>query len=113
VDSLLHPDYHGISLQGPRDKRHIYVETREKAVSDVASLKPGDWDARFLSTSTQIDPNGMAHVWARYVFYFKGAPNHWATSPTRCTKAPTVLLSPALTPGTPDLSVSGGIHLRR
>ena len=76
VDSLLHPDYHGISLQGPRDKRHIYVETREKAVSDVASLKLGDWDVRFLSTSAQIDPNGMAHVWARYVFYFKGAPNH-------------------------------------
>jgi hypothetical protein len=76
VDSLLHPDYHGISLQGPRDHRHIYIETREKAVSDVAGLKPGDWDVRFLSTSTQIDPNGMAHVWARYVFYLKGKPNH-------------------------------------
>ena len=72
VDSLLHPDYHGISLQGARDQRHIYIATREKAVSDVAGLKPGDWDVRFLSTSTQIDPNGMAHVWARYVFYFKG-----------------------------------------
>ena len=76
VDSLLHSDYHGISLQGARDQRHIYIETREKAVSDVAGLKPGDWDVRFLSTSTQIDPNGMAHVWARYVFYFKGSPNH-------------------------------------
>jgi hypothetical protein len=76
VDSLLHPDYHGISLQGPRDHRHIYVETRAKAVSDVAALKPGDWDVRFLRALTEIDPNGMAHVWARYVFYFKGAPNH-------------------------------------
>jgi hypothetical protein len=76
LDSLLHPDYHGTSLQGPLDHRHIYIETREKAVSDVAGLKPGDWDVRFLSTSTQIDPNGMAHVWARYVFYLKGKPNH-------------------------------------
>lgn len=76
VNSLLHPDYHGVSLQGPLDHRHIYVETREKAVCDVAGLKPGDWEVRFLSTSTQTDPNGMAHVWARYVFFFKGSPNH-------------------------------------
>jgi hypothetical protein len=76
VDSLLHPHYRGLSLQGPLGHRHIYVETRAKAVSEVAGLKPGDWDVRFLSTATQIDPNGMAHVWARYVFYFKGAPNH-------------------------------------
>ena len=76
IDSLLHPDYHGISLQGPLEHRHIYIETREKAVSDVASLKPNEWDVRILSSSTQIDPNGMAHVWARYVFYFKSAPNH-------------------------------------
>ena len=76
VDSLLHPDSRGISLQCPRDNRRIYVETREKAVSDVASLKPNQWDVRILDSSTQIDPNGMAHLWARYVFYFKGAPNH-------------------------------------
>ena len=76
VDSLLHPDYHGVSLQGSLDHRKIYVETRAKAISDVATLKPGDWDVRFLSTSIQTDPNGMAHVWARYVFYFKGAANH-------------------------------------
>ena len=73
VDSLLHPAYHGTSLQGPQDQRHSYVETREKAVSDVASLKPNEWDVRILSSSTQIDPNGMAHVWVRYVFYLKGA----------------------------------------
>jgi|SRR5215469_12914784 len=76
VDSLLHTDYHGISLQGPLDKRHIYIETREKAVSDVAALKPNEWDVRILSSSTQIDSNGMAHVWVRYVFYFQGTPNH-------------------------------------
>lgn len=76
VDSLLHAEYHGVSLQGQRDHRNIYVETRTKAISDVASLKPNDWDVRMLSASTQIDPNGMAHVWTRYVFYFKGTPNH-------------------------------------
>lgn len=76
VDSLLHPEYHGISLQGPPDHRRVYVETRAKAISDVAALKPNDWDVRILSSSMQIDSNGMAHVWARYVFYFKGTPNH-------------------------------------
>jgi hypothetical protein len=76
VDSLLHEAYHGISLGGSPDHRQIYVETRAKAVSDVAALKPGSWDVRILSASTKIDPNGMAHVWARYVFYFNGKPNH-------------------------------------
>jgi hypothetical protein len=76
VDSLLHAEYHGVSLQGPREHRHIYVETRAKAISDVAALKPNEWDVRILRSSTQVDPNGMAHVWARYVFYFKGTPNH-------------------------------------
>lgn len=76
VDSLLHEEYHGVSLQGPSDHRHVYVETRAKAIDDVAHLKPNEWDVRILSTTTQIDPKGMAHVWARYVFYFKGKPNH-------------------------------------
>jgi hypothetical protein len=76
VGSLLHEEYHGVSLQGAPDHRHIYVETRAKAISDVAGLQPGEWDVRILSSSTQIDPTGMAHVWARYVFYFKGKANH-------------------------------------
>ena len=76
VDALLHGDYRGVSLQGSPDHRHIYVENRAKAISDIAALKPGAWDVRILSASTQIDPNGMAHVWARYVFYFKGKPDH-------------------------------------
>jgi len=76
VSSLLHEDYHGISLQGPHDHRQIHVETRAKAISDVAGLHSREWDVRLLSSSTQIDSNGMAHVWARYVFYFKGTPNH-------------------------------------
>jgi hypothetical protein len=76
VGSLLHEEYRGVSLQGPLDRRRIYIETRSKAISDVAALKPGAWDVRILSASTQIDPNGMAHVWARYVFYFEGKPNH-------------------------------------
>jgi hypothetical protein len=76
VASLLHSEYHGVSLQGAPDHRHIYTEARAKAISDVAGLQPGDWDVRIMSSSTEIDPNGMAHVWARYVFYFKGKPNH-------------------------------------
>jgi len=74
--ALLHADYHGVSLQGPLEQRRVYVETRDKAVSDIAALHAGDWKIRFLGTSTQTDSNGMAHVWARYVFYYKGAPNH-------------------------------------
>jgi hypothetical protein len=54
----------------------VSIETRDKAVSDIAALHPGDWEIRFLKTSTQVDSNGMAHVWARYIFYLKGAPNH-------------------------------------
>ena len=74
--TLLHVDYHGVSLQGPLEERRVYAETRDKAVSDIAALHAGDWKIRFLETSTQTDSNGMAHVWARYVFYYKGAPNH-------------------------------------
>src|SRR3974377_621722 len=51
--SLLHDDYHGVSLQGSPDHRHVYVETREKAISDVAGLKPGEWDVRILHASTE------------------------------------------------------------
>jgi hypothetical protein len=76
VDAVLHAEYHGVSLQGPLYHRHVYVETRAKAISDIGKLQPKEWEVRFLKTSTQIDPNGMAHVWARYVFYYKGAANH-------------------------------------
>ena len=74
--ALLHADYHGVSLQGPLEQRRVYVEARDKALSDIAALHAGDWKIRVLKTSTQTDSNGMAHVWARYVFYYKGAPNH-------------------------------------
>jgi hypothetical protein len=74
--ALLYADYHGVSLQGPPEQRHVYVEARHKALSDIAALHTGDWQIRFLKTSTQTDSSGMAHVWARYVFYYKGAPNH-------------------------------------
>jgi hypothetical protein len=76
VDSLLHSEYHGISLQGSPDHGRVYVEMRAKVISDVAALKPYDWDVGILASSVQIDSNGMAQVWARYVFYFKGTPNH-------------------------------------
>ena len=76
MDALLHPDYHGLSLQGPLNHRSIYVETRQKAIDEVKEIKPGDWEVRFLKTETQIDGNGLAHVWAKYVFYYKGKPDH-------------------------------------
>ncbi len=63
VDSLLHEEYRGISLGGSSRHRQIHAETRAKAISDVAALKPGSWEVRILSASTKIDPNGMAHVW--------------------------------------------------
>src|ERR1700736_1806832 len=68
ADLLLHAKYQGLSLQGTKQSRHVFVDTRDRAVSDIAKLKPGEWEARFLSTTTQVDPNGLAHVWARYVF---------------------------------------------
>jgi hypothetical protein len=76
INALLHPKYHGLSLGGPPDHRRIYVDTRAKAIADIAKLKPGAWEIRFLRTSAQTDPNGMAHVWARYVFLFNGVPDH-------------------------------------
>ena len=74
--ALLHAAYHGVSLQGPPDHRHVYLETRSKAVSDIARLQPAEWQIRFLKTNSEVDTNGMAHVWARYVFYYKGVANH-------------------------------------
>ena len=37
--ALLHADYRGLSLQGVPAQRHVYVETREKAVHDIAALQ--------------------------------------------------------------------------
>ena len=74
--ALPHVNYDGASLQGASDSRRVYVESRDKAVSDIAALHAGDWRIRFLRTTTQIDSNGMAHVWGRYVFYYKDAPDH-------------------------------------
>jgi hypothetical protein len=41
--ALLHADYHGVSLQDPLEERHVYLEARDKAVSDIAALHAGDW----------------------------------------------------------------------
>jgi hypothetical protein len=76
VDLLLHANYQGLSLQGTKRNRHVFVDTRDGAVSDIGKLKPGEWEVRFLSTATRVDPNGLAHVWARYVFLYKGALDH-------------------------------------
>jgi hypothetical protein len=74
--AVLHAEYRGVSLQGPLDHRHVYTETRSKAVDDIAKLHRGEAEIRFLKTSTLFDSNGMAHVWARYVFYDQGVANH-------------------------------------
>jgi hypothetical protein len=76
VDLLLHANYQGLSLQGTKGSHHVFVDTRSRAVGDIAKLKPGEWEVRFLSTATRVDPNGLAHVWARYVFLYKGALYH-------------------------------------
>ena len=76
VGLLLHANYQGLSLQGAKGNRHVFIDTRDRAVGDIAKLKPGEWEVRFLSTATQIDPSGLAHVWAKYVFLYKGAPDH-------------------------------------
>jgi hypothetical protein len=76
VDLLLHANYQGLSLQGAKQSRHVFVDARDRAVSDIAKLKPGEWEVRFLSTATRVDPNGLAHVWARYVFLYKGVLDH-------------------------------------
>lgn len=76
AESVLDEHYAGLSLNGPLDTRDVFVETRDKALSTLRTLKPGSWDVHILDSNVRIDPNGMAHVWARYVFYFDGKPNH-------------------------------------
>jgi hypothetical protein len=76
AESVLDEHYAGLSLNGPLDKREVFVETRDRALSTMRTLKPGSWDVHILTASERIDANGMAHVWARYVFYFDGKPNH-------------------------------------
>jgi hypothetical protein len=52
------------------------VETRARAVETIDTLRPGSWDVRILRATERVDANGMAHVWARYVFYLDGAAHH-------------------------------------
>src|SRR5262249_31475890 len=76
AETLLHAQDRGASLRGGAAPPHVFVETRERALEDIARLKPGEWDVRILQATEQIDPNGMAHVWARYIFYLNGAAPH-------------------------------------
>ena len=76
AESILHPAYSGVSLQGPAAARHVFVETRTRALDTIRTLERGSWDVKILDASERIDGNGMAHVWARYVFYLDGHPNH-------------------------------------
>jgi hypothetical protein len=54
----------------------VFLETRDHLISQIATLRPGQWDVRLLHTSMNIDPNGLAVVWAKYVFYSEGKANH-------------------------------------
>jgi len=74
--SVLDPAYRGVSLQGPVTRRHVFIETRERAIETIETLQPRSWDVHILRATEHVDRNGMAHVWARYVFYLDGVPHH-------------------------------------
>jgi hypothetical protein len=38
AESVLHAEYRGVSLQGPVTDKHVFVETRRRAVETVAAL---------------------------------------------------------------------------
>lgn len=74
--SVLHDSFRVVSLHGPAQARAVFQDTRAGELTAIAGLKPGDWDVRWLHATVSIDPHGMATVWAKYVFYFKGKPDH-------------------------------------
>lgn len=57
--ALLHADYRGVSLQGASEQRHVYVETRDKAVRDIAALHAGDWQI----ASSRRAPGSIQTEW--------------------------------------------------
>jgi hypothetical protein len=61
----------------------MFLETREDLLSQIAALRAGVWDVRLLHTTLNIDPNGLAVVWAKYGFYSDGRPNHCGFEATR------------------------------
>jgi hypothetical protein len=76
ADAVLHENYRAESWQLSDKGRFVFLETRDHLLGQIATLRPGLWDVRLLHTSLNIDPNGLAVVWAKYVFYSDGRPNH-------------------------------------
>jgi hypothetical protein len=76
ADGILHEDYRAESWQLSDTGRFVFLETRDHLLAQIATLRPGQWDVRLLHTSMNIDPNGLAVVWAKYVFYSEGRLNH-------------------------------------
>ena len=59
------------SIAHPRIKGRVQA-TRELCVNDRFYA---EWQGLYDATE-RIDRNGMAHVWAQYVFYLDGVPHH-------------------------------------
>jgi len=76
AESVLHEDYRAQSWQVSEKGRFVFLETRDHLLGQISGLRPDEWDVRLMHTTVNIDPNGLGVVWAKYVFYSAGKPNH-------------------------------------
>jgi len=53
--ALLHADYHGVSLQGPLEQRRVYVEARDKVLSDIAAVTGRSASSRPAHRPTRME----------------------------------------------------------
>lgn len=86
--AVLHRAYRAESWQLSKHGRFVFLETREHLLGQIAGLRPNEWDVRLLRASVEIDPNGLATVWARYVFYSAGEPKHCGYESYTLLRAP-------------------------
>jgi hypothetical protein len=75
-DRVLHPDFRLTTLQDDPAGRRVNLDTREHLIAIMANIQPGAWDDRLSDIRVHIDSNGLATLWARYVFAIEGAPHH-------------------------------------
>lgn len=76
AEAVLHQSYRAESWQLFEKGRFLFLETRTDLLKQIAGLRAGLWDVRLLRTTLNLDPNGLAVVWAKYVFYSDGRPDH-------------------------------------